>query len=136
MQAFALQHHENAAAATFAAANILRRPEKEQDRTLARRLLEQAISANPELPEAYFQMGVLDQQEMEWQDSAKVLEKAVALRPEYGQAHYRLARAYQRLGRNEEAQREIALSQKYNEQEKENLNTRLQAITTFLVTLK
>jgi len=133
---FALSHPKNAAAGIFAAANILRRPQVQEDAGLARRLLEQAIAANPNIPEAYFQMAVLDQQQIQWQESATVLEKAIALRTEYAQAHYRLARAYRHLGRKEEAQREAELSQKYSEQEKNVLNARLKEVTTFLVTLK
>ena len=138
LQTFALSHPNNAEAAVFASANILRRPQaqEQEDLGMARRLLEQAIAADPKLPEAYFQLAVLDQQQMQWQQSATLLEKALVLRPEYAQAHYRLVRAYRRLGRNEEAQREAALSQKYSEQEKDSLNARLQEVTTFLVTLK
>lgn len=136
LQTFALKHPQNATAATFAAANILRRPENERDTQLARRLLEQAISADSKVPEAYFQMGVLDEQEMKWQESVKALEKAVALRPEYSQAHYRLGRAYRRLGQNEKAEQELALSQEYGEQEKKTMDANLQEVTTFLVTLK
>ena len=136
LQAFALSHPKNAPAAVFAAANILRRPQVQEDAGLARRLLEEAIAADPKLPEAYFQMAVLDQQQSQWKESATALAKAIALRPEYAQAHYRLARAYRHLSRNEEAQQEAELSQKYGEQEKDNLNTRLQEVTTFLVTLK
>ena len=133
---FARQHPQNAAAGTFAAASILHRPEAEQDLALAQHLLTQAIRTDPKLADAYFQLGVLDQQQMRWPESAAALEKAIALRPQFAQAHYRLARAYMRLGKHDQAQQEIALQQKYSAQEKDNLNARLKEVTTFLVTMK
>jgi len=133
---FARQHLQNAVAATFAAASILRRPDGEQDFLEAKRLLEQAIAADPKLADAYFQLGVLDQQQMQWQESATALEKAIALRPDFAQAHYRLARAYMRLGKHDQAQAEISLQQKYNTRETDRLNARLKEVTTFLVTMQ
>jgi len=133
---FARQHPQNAAAAAFAAASILHRPEQEQDLALAQRLLDQAIRADPKLAEAYFQLGVLDQRQVRWAESAIALRKAIALRPEFAQAHYRLARAYMRLGKREQAQQEIALQERYSTLEKDNLNARLKAVTTFLVTMQ
>jgi predicted Zn-dependent protease len=79
---------------------------------------------------------VLDQQQMRWQDSVAALDRAIALEPESSQAHYRLARAYSHLGRQEQARGEIALQQKYSQQEKDSLNARLRQVTTFLVTLQ
>jgi predicted Zn-dependent protease len=133
---FAEQHPQNAEAATFAAASILRRPEGEEDFALAQHLLDQAIHSDPKLADAYLQLGILDGQQQRWQQSATALEKAIALRPEFAQAHYRLARAYMRLGKRDQAQREIALQQKYSAQEKDNLNARLKEVTTFLVTMQ
>jgi tetratricopeptide (TPR) repeat protein len=95
--------------------------------------LKQAVVADPELAEAYYQLAVLDQQRSQWQQSVDVLDKAVALRPGYSEAHYRLSRAYAHLGRREDAQREIALQQEYSQQEKDRLNARLQEVVLFLL---
>jgi len=136
LESFAEQHPQNAKAATFAASSILRRPQGEQNLPLARHLLEAAIAGDPTLAEAYFQMGVLDQKQLEWQASAGMLEKAVALRPKYSQAHYRLARAYAHMGKSEQAQQEFELQRRYSQEEKDSLSTKLKAVTTFLVTLQ
>ncbi len=133
LQAFALRHPQNARIATYAATNILNQPEANRNADLAGRLLAQSISADPALPEAYYEKGVLEQQRSDWQASTVSLEKAVALRPEYAEAHYRLARAYSHLGQRDRATAEIALQQQYTKQEKSSLDARLKEVTTFLV---
>jgi tetratricopeptide (TPR) repeat protein len=130
---FAQKHTKNAPVATYAAASILHRPSDQQDLGLAQKLLEQAIAADPKFPESYYQLGVLDQQKRNWQASMIPLEKAIALKPTYSQAHYRLALAYSHTGQHEKAQAEIALQQKYSQQEKDDLNARFKQVTTFLV---
>lgn len=133
LESFALHHPQNARIATYAAAHILNQPDAERNTDVAARLLRQAVAADPALPEAHYEQGVLDQQRSDWQASTAALEKAVALRPAYPEAHYRLARAYSHLGQREKASAEIALQQQYTQQEKDSLNARLREVTTFLV---
>lgn len=128
----AAEHPRNAAAALYIAKEILSQPQDQQDTARARKLLEDAIAANPKLAEAWFEEGVLDQQELQWERSATVLEKAVALQPEYAQAHYRLARACAHIGRKEQALREIALQQKYSERDASAQTARMREVATFL----
>jgi tetratricopeptide (TPR) repeat protein len=132
LERFAKAHPENAEAATYAATAMLHRPAGQRDDDSARALLQQAVAANPSLPEAYYQLGVLDQEQTKWQESTVPLEKAIALKPALAEAHYRLARAYSHLGRREDAARQIELQQRYAKEEKESLDTRLKEVTTFL----
>ena len=122
----------NASAALYLAERILRRPEIEQDTTRARTLLDQVVHTNPKLAEAWFQEGILDQQQMQWQQSARMLEKAVALEPTFAQAHYRLARAYAHIGKREEALHEIALEKKYSSRDESSQTMRMREVTAFL----
>jgi uncharacterized protein HemY len=78
-------------------------------------------------------MGVLAQQKSEWHESQVALERAIELRPDYAEAHYRLSRAYAHLGQREQAQREIALQQQFSQQQKDQLNSRLQEVVLFLL---
>ena len=133
---FAARHPRNASAACFAAASILHRPAVAQDRDLARHLLVQAIAADPKFAKAYFQMGVLEQQESHWQECVAAFESAVTLDPEFAEAHYRLARAYAHVGKHEQAQREMAIHQRYREQQNQDMDAQLREVTTFLVTLQ
>ncbi len=131
--AFAQRHPANATASTYAATSLLHRPAAEQEPAVAATLLKQAIAADPNLPEAYFQLAVLDQIQLQWKESATLLEKAIDLRPAYPEAHYRLSRAYVHLGMKAEAEQQIALQQKFMQQEKDNMNAHLQEVVTFLL---
>ena len=133
LELFAEQHPGNAQVATFAATRILQQPGEQQDSAKAEALLHQAIAADPKLAAAYYQLGVLAQQRLQWQESAAMLEKAVALQPSYAEAHYRLSRAYAHLGQREQAQQQMSLHQRYSQEEKDSLNARLQDVVTFLL---
>jgi tetratricopeptide (TPR) repeat protein len=132
LQRFAEQHPENAEAATYAATALLHQPAEKRDNTKARALLRQAISVDPKLADAYYQLGVLDQEETHWQESTTPLEKAIALQPTLAEAHYRLARAYSHLGRRDDAAKQIELQQRYAKEQKDSLDARLKEVTTFL----
>ena len=134
LQSFAERHPHNAEAATYAATALLHQPAEKRDNPKARALLEQAIAADPKLPDAWYELGVLEQEQAHWQQSIAPLQKAIALKPALAEAHYRLARAYSHLGRREDASREIALQQRYTNEQKESLDARLKAVTTFLTT--
>jgi len=135
--AFAEKHPKNAQTDVSAAVSLLHQPSFEkgdQARQLdqARHLLEEAIASDPKLPEAYYQLGVLEQQRLEWTESAASLRKAIELRPAFAEAHYRLSRAYSHAGDAELARKEIALQQQYSQQEKDESNARLKEVTIFL----
>jgi tetratricopeptide (TPR) repeat protein len=136
LEAFAEHHPKNAEAAAFAAASILRRPVDEDQLGKAKRLLDSALSADPKLAEAHYEMGLLYQQQKQWAASVPPLEQAVALRPKFSEAHYHLARSYFQLGRKQDGQREISLQQKYSQQAKDDVNERFKKLTTFLVTVQ
>ncbi len=133
LEEFAQGHAENARAAMYAATSILHRPTAEQDTAKAEKLLQQALAEDPNLTEAYYQLGVLEQQRSHWKESAVVLEKAVELRPSYPEAHYRLSRAYSHLGMRDDAQKQMALQQQYAQQEKDHLSARMREVVTFLL---
>lgn len=130
---FADKHPENAQIAIFAASNILHRPDGRDQLDHVQRLLEQAIHADPGIAEAYYQLGALQQERLQWSESAVSLKQAIKLRPVYAEAHYRLARAYSFMHEKELANQEIALQRKYSQQEKDESNARLKEVTTFLV---
>ena len=132
LQHFANQHPHNAEAGTYAAASLLHRSAEQRDNAEARTLLEHAIQVDPKLADAYYQLGVLDQEEMKWDQSTMPLEKAIELRPYFAEAHYRLGRAYSHLGRRKEAAKEIELQQQYAKEQKAAIDARLRSVTIFL----
>lgn len=130
---YAQAHPDDAHAANYAATLLMTQPDNEQDMNLARKLLERALAAQPNLAEAQFQMGVLLQDDSNWKESIAYLERAVKLKPTLAQAHYRLARAYWRMGRKQEAQAQMDLQKKFVRAEQEDLDRRLSQITVLAV---
>lgn len=133
---FARRHPENALVSTFAATQVLHNLDSSTQNELARTLLQAAIAADPKLPQAQYQMGVLLQAELHWPESIPFLEAAIRLKPDYAEAHYRLARAYYQSGRKEEARVQLALQQKYSKQAKQDRDAKLEQITTFIVSMQ
>jgi tetratricopeptide (TPR) repeat protein len=106
MIAFAEAHPSNAPASLYAAKSLLHNPVDPDATAKAEVLLHRATAINPKLAEAWYELGVLDQQKGNWQQSQTALEKCVMLQPKLSKAHYRLALAYAHLGRRREAKQE------------------------------
>jgi len=134
--AFAQKHPEQGTIATDAAISLLNQPGDPAHLTNAERLLQAALRAAPDLPEAHYEMGILLQRESRWKDSIPELEEAIRLKPDDAAAHYRLALALQRTGQRDKARAEIGLQQKYSAQENRERDQRLSQMQTLLVTMQ
>ncbi len=130
---FAERHPANATMMMYAAVAILHEPAAKQDLSKAATLLQASIKADPRYADAYFQMGVLEQMQQHWTESAAQLEQSIALNPSGAEAHYRLSRAYAHMGRREAAQREVTLHQRYADEAKQRLDHRLQELMRFVL---
>jgi len=130
---FARRHPGNAVMTTYAAIAILHAQQADQNLDKAASLLKEAIAADPNYAEAYLRMGVLEQMRTHWAESTPYLERCVTLNPTGAEAHYRLSRAYAHLGRNQDAQAQIALHQRYSKQSKDSLDTRMQEVMRFIL---
>lgn len=62
-----------------------------------------AVNLNPQNPQLFFTLGVLDYNQENYENALIVLEKAVILRPVYSDAKYFLALTYNKLGRTADA---------------------------------
>lgn len=133
---YAHAHPRDAKAGTYAASMLLTETETDVRTTEAKGLLQNAIIAAPRFANAQYEMGLLKQQESDWPGSISNLETAVRLKPDLAQAHYRLALAFWRAGRKNEAEAQMALQKQYSQQERDDLDQRLRQITTFLVDVK
>jgi tetratricopeptide (TPR) repeat protein len=125
-------HPENPRLAVFAAISILHKPDSAANLGTAEALLRQSLARDPKFAETWYQLGVLQQQREQWEDSAVSLRRATALRPEYAEAHYRLSRAYAHTGNREQANEEMALQKQYAQQEKDASDAQLREVTIFL----
>jgi predicted Zn-dependent protease len=130
---FARRHPGNAVMTTYAAIAILHAQQGDQNLNQAASLLKEAIAADPNYAEAYLRMGVLEQMRNHWTESTPYLERCVTLSPTTAEAHYRLSRAYAHLGRNADAQKQIALHQQYSKQSKDSLDSRMQEVMRFIL---
>jgi tetratricopeptide (TPR) repeat protein len=130
---YAQAHPRDAQASVYAATGILEGQPSEDQTELAEKLLRNAIAADPKLPEARYQLGLLEQDRGQWAASIPDLEAAVAEKPELATAHYRLGLAYARTGRRKEAQEQMELQKKFKDQEQQDLDQRLRKVTLFLI---
>jgi tetratricopeptide (TPR) repeat protein len=133
---FSQHHPQDAAVAAYAATSLLHKPSAERDLDTAAKLLQSALLADPRLPQAQFEMGVLLQTESKWKESIAPLEAAIRLKPDYAVAHYRLARAYSRQGQTEKAKNQIDLYQAYNKKNEADLDARMKEITTLVMKIQ
>jgi tetratricopeptide (TPR) repeat protein len=74
--------------------------------------LKAALSLNPRLPQAYFQLGLVYAQQGKYAEAIRVLKKAISLDPINDEYHYRLAFAYRKSGDEEKFHEELDEFQK------------------------
>jgi len=74
--------------------------------------LEEAIRLTPRLPEAYFELSLVYDEQKNYTEEVQVLRKAVELSPKDEHYRYNLAMAYKRLGNKDAFLRELAIFQK------------------------
>lgn len=128
---YARQHPADADAARLAAATILEEHDTAQFQ-FARRLLESVIAKNPRSADAFYRLGVLDQEEQKWSDSVAVLKRADALHPKWSKTHFRLALAYSHLNRKQDAHQEGELQKQFRASEDIEMENQRKEVMTFL----
>lgn len=133
---YAVAHPLVATASVYAADYLVHQSDAQEQRPLARKLIQAALNADPRLPEAQFQMGTFLQSDGMWAESIPYLQRAVELKPDFSDAHYHLGLAYWRTGRKQDGQAEMELQKKFSKQEQQDLDRRLRQIATFVVDVK
>ena len=76
----------------------------------AEKALKQSIWLNETFTGSYVLLGQIELKKNDWELAVGFLERALKLDPQNYLAHYSLARAYQQLGHNDEANRHFVLS--------------------------
>lgn len=79
--------------------------------------LQTAVTLDPALARAHFQMGVLFVDQRRYAEAVAALQRAVRLEPGMAQAHYRLGQVYRRMGQEELAEKELEVFQRLQESE-------------------
>lgn len=75
------------------------------DEAVAR--LHEALSYNPDFPQAHYQLGLVLEKERQFEEAIVSLQQAIELDPSFPEPHYALGRIYQRQGKRKEAQEQI-----------------------------
>lgn len=83
--------------------------------TTAFALLEKSISLREDNWDAHYQMGILLERKKDYTAAATHLERSIALNSTESAVHFRLARVYDRLGRQPDAQKERDAAEKLAE---------------------
>ena len=73
------------------------------------RLLKRAVVLDPRMTMAVFELGVLLAEQQRSAEAIEYLRRAIELQPSLAQAHYRLGQLYQRTGRPDLAEKELAI---------------------------
>jgi tetratricopeptide (TPR) repeat protein len=74
--------------------------------------LEAALRLNPKLPQAYFQLSLIAEQQKNYAEEIRLLKRAIALDPNKEEYHYRLAFAYRKSGDEAKFHKELNEFQK------------------------
>ena len=72
-------------------------------------LLKKAVAADPNLFEAHYQLGVLYQDELKYNDAIVQFNRALQIRPDYNRAHYHLVLLYNRTHQKQLADQHLML---------------------------
>jgi len=70
--------------------------------------LRHSIQLNPNFWESHLELGIVLMQRQQWQEAAAELSRAIVLDAKKPVPHFQLARVYKHLGKQEEAQAELA----------------------------
>ena len=93
-----------------------------EDAQLAEKLVAKALAIKEQDADAQYLAGVLDFRKGQFETAAGHLERSVAVNSNEAAPHYYLARAYDRLGRRDEAAKQRDLHQTLSERDKATLS--------------
>lgn len=83
----------------------------------AETLLRKSVAENGAFWESRLELGVVLERKRDWAHAAQELARAAELNPKSPAVHYQLARAYDRLGKTEDAKAEHALHERLTQEE-------------------
>jgi Tfp pilus assembly protein PilF len=102
----------------------------------AEALLEKAVTIDPQLDEAYLQLGILHFARGDFDEAIRGYRKAIEINPNLGEAHRLLGLAYQRTGENRKAQLEFRAYERAEETEAADLERQRRELRQFVIILK
>jgi tetratricopeptide (TPR) repeat protein len=133
---FAELHPENALAHYYYAVALSKYETAPKSSTSIESELKRAVEIDPQLGEAYTQLGILCVQREDYSGAISFFQKAIQTTPLADEAHYRLAQVYRQRGETEKARKEIELFKQISEQKKSDADRERHKIQQFVYTLR
>jgi tetratricopeptide (TPR) repeat protein len=98
--------------------------------------LKRASELDPQLGNAYLQLGILYSSKRDAPAAIRAFQKAIELLPLPDEAHYRLAQLYRQTGELEKARQEKALFDQTSQQKTKEAEQQRHEIQQFVYTLR
>jgi tetratricopeptide (TPR) repeat protein len=136
---FAQEQPANAQANYYYAVALWKRQRGSENPASSRQveaLLEKAVKLNPNLAEAYIQLGVVYFTQNDFARAIPAFRQAVKASPQSSEAHYRLSLAYKRTGDDAKAHEEFAAYQQAEKTETVAVERQRSELKQFLIILK
>jgi tetratricopeptide (TPR) repeat protein len=136
---FAEEQPENALANYYYAVSIWKREKGSENPAgwkQAEALLEKAVTIDPQLGEAYLQLGILHFARGDFDQAIRGYQKAIETDPNLGEAHRQLGLVYQRTGENRKAQQQFRAYERAEETEAADLERQRRELRQFVIILK
>ena len=133
---FASLHPENAMAHYCYAVALRKQSPGTEDFALVESELKRAIELDPQLGNAYLQLGILYSSKKDASAAIRAFRKAIELLPLPDEAHYRLAQIYRQTGEIEKARQEKTLYDQTSQQKTKEAEQRRHEIQQFVYTLR
>lgn len=136
---FVQNQPENALANYYYAMAVLKRSRESKspaDSQQAEALLKKSMAIDPQLGEAYLQLGILYAAQGGREQAIAAFQRAVEVAPSLGEAHYRLSQLYKRGGEKSKADQEIQLYKQAEKNEADEVERQRREVQQFLIILK
>jgi tetratricopeptide (TPR) repeat protein len=133
---FVTLHPGNALAHYYYAVALAKQSPGIEDFATIESELKRAIALDPQLGDAYLQLGILYSAKKDDPAAISALQKAIQILPLPEEAHYRLAQLYRRTGDTENARQQMALYNQTSQQKTKLAEQQRHEIQQFVYTLK
>ncbi len=133
---FAELHPENALAHYYYAVALSKYESAPKSSTAIESELKRATEIDPQLDDAYTQLGILCVQREDYSGAIFFFQKAIQTTPLADEAHYRLAQVYRQRGETEKASKETESFKQISEQKKNEAERERHKIQQFVYTLR
>ncbi|HLV88656.1 MAG TPA: tetratricopeptide repeat protein [Candidatus Sulfotelmatobacter sp.] len=139
LRRFATLHPDNAQANYYYAVALWKRSKNQGTREADAQiesLLNRAVRLDPNLAEAYLQLGILHSEERKLSNATSEFQQAVKLSPKLEEAHYRLVQVYRETGQSDRAKAELQVYQQLEQESAQNDERERHEIQQFVYTLR